>query len=92
VSWDLALRHLAATRATLVQLQVSIDLALNQVTATEAFARQQRERDTAGQARIELPTTCASYLDGDCGLQSPESVIENRNGDRMCRGCAAQLT
>jgi hypothetical protein len=93
MSWDLLLRHCAATRATIVQIRVSADLAENQVAAMETFARQQLDRAQVGHARIELPATCEGYPADDCGRQTPDAVIVSGRvtEQRMCRGCALTL-
>jgi hypothetical protein len=91
VSWELALRHCAALRATLTQTRVSLELQDSQLIALEAFAKQQYARETAPKARIARPTTCEAYKPDDCARLDPEAAhdVGGMSGETklMCRGC-----
>jgi hypothetical protein len=93
VSWELALRHCAAIRASLTQQRVALELLESQVIGLEAYARQQHERESAPTARIELPDHCDGKTDDECALQNDEAWVKYGSltspKARFCKGCRA---
>lgn len=89
MSWELALRHCAALKASVDQTRVSCELIAAQLVGFEAFCRQQvGPRASAS----PLPARCAAYQADLCGRQTPEAVIalggmSTAAPQQMCRGC-----
>jgi hypothetical protein len=91
VSWDLVIRHVAAAKATLTQIQISVELVQSQLSHLDALAKAEHGK-TQDRATILVPETCKAHKAEDCARVSEDAVIElgGMGGSEitlMCRGC-----
>jgi hypothetical protein len=91
VSWDLVIRHVAAAKATLTQIQISVELVHSQLSHLDALAKAEQGK-TQDRATILAPETCKAHKAEDCARVSEDAVIElgGMGGSEitlMCRGC-----